>query len=86
MERAVRVGRGVGRLSGMTDLKGFFLVTYVNRDQMHLNEAASSAIIILSASEVGSCAAPVIKVTHLCPAVGPPSLLLVTLSDLKSLD
>lgn len=61
-------------------------MTYLNCDQMHLNGAASSAILILSASEVGSRAAPVIKVTHLCPATGPPSLLLVTLSDLKSLD
>lgn len=43
----------MGRLSGMTDLKLSFLVTYLNCDQMHLNGAASSAILILSASEVG---------------------------------
>lgn len=61
-------------------------MTYLNRDQMHLNGAASSAIITQNASEVGSRAAPMIKVTHLCPAIGPPSLLLITLSDLNSLD
>lgn len=42
---------------------------YVNRDKMHMNGTAPSAIIILNASKVGLHAAPIIKVIHMCPAV-----------------
>lgn len=53
-------------------------MTYLNCDKTHLNGTASSAIIISNASKVGWHAAPMIKVTHMCPAIRPRSQLLIT--------
>jgi len=76
----------VGRLSGMAELKLFLLVTYLNRDRTHLNGTASSTIITLNASRVGLHAAPMIKVTHMCPSRRPHLQLLITLPDLSRLE
>lgn len=67
-------------------MKAFFLVTYLNRDKTRLNGTASLAIITLNASKVGLHAAPMIKVTHMCPAIRPHLQLLITLPDLNHLD